>query len=114
MALLQALREALDPTIFWEYRSILLNGLLCNLAIFLLSALGATILGLIVGLARLSRSRTVRVFASSYAEFLRNAPEYILLVCVYYVLPVILTKAWGTRVAFDPVAAAIATLAVTY
>jgi polar amino acid transport system permease protein len=92
----------------------LLQGLLQNIAIFVLSALGATFIGLIVGVGRLSRSRVVRVLASGYAEFFRNAPEYILLVWVYYVLPVMLTKAWGTRIAFDPIPAAVATLAITY
>jgi len=37
-----------------------------------------------------------------------------LLVWVYYVLPVIITKVAGTRISFDPLPSAIATLAITY
>jgi polar amino acid transport system permease protein len=114
MALFQTLGEALDPRVFWEYRSILLQGLLQNISIFAFSALGATIIGLVVGMGRLSRISAIRTLAAGYAEFFRNAPEYILLVWVYYVLPVILTRIFGTRIAFDPVPSAIATLAVTY
>jgi polar amino acid transport system permease protein len=114
MGLFRTLSEALDPRIFWEYRSILLQGLLQNVGIFILSALGATLIGLIVGMGRLSRSGAVRTLAAGYAEFFRNAPEYILLVWVYYVLPVIITKIAGTRISFDPIPAAISTLAITY
>ena len=76
MQTLQALQEALDPRLFWEYRSILLKGLLYNVLIFALAALGATVIGFFVGTARLSSSRPARMFASAYTEFFRNVPEY--------------------------------------
>jgi polar amino acid transport system permease protein len=114
MHTLEALREALDPRVFWEYRSMLLSGLLYNVGIFVASATGATVIGLVVAIGRLSRPAPVRAAAVGYAEFFRNAPEYILLVWVYYVLPVLVTKVFGVRVTFHPVLAAIATLAITY
>ena len=114
MQTLQALQEALDPRLFWEYRSILLKGLLYNVLIFAFAALGATVIGCFVGMARLSSSRPARMFAAAYTEFFRNVPEYVLLVWIYYVMPVILSKAFGTRIGFDPLPVAIATLAITY
>ncbi|MEP9380501.1 amino acid ABC transporter permease [Aquabacter sp. CN5-332] len=114
MTTLQALGEALNPDLFWEYRNVLLSGFSYNLLIFALSAVGATVIGMLIGIARLSSNWAVRATATSYAEIFRNTPEYVLLVWAYYVLPIIIGRITGTNVRFDPITVAVASLAVAY
>jgi polar amino acid transport system permease protein len=112
--MLEQLNQSLDPALFWEYRAALLTGLLQNLAIFFASAILATCLAFCVGLARLSRHRPLRLAATIYAEFFRNAPEYVLLVWAYYVLPIIISQLLATKFGFSPWIAAILALGAAY
>jgi polar amino acid transport system permease protein len=108
------LQGAFDPALFWEYRVTLLTGLLQNLSIFAESAAVAIILAFIVGIARLSPRRALSWTATAYAEFFRNTPEYVLLVWIYFVLPLLLTKLVGMQVKFSPHLAAVIGLGVAY
>ena len=108
------LAESLDPTLFWEYRGVLLRGFLQNVAIFLGGAVLATALAFAVGIARLSRRGTERALSTAWAEVFRNTPEYVLLIWVYYVLPVLLSRLLTTRLSLSPHAAAILALGVSY
>ena len=112
--MLQSLRDSLDPALFWEYRVILLRGLLQNFYIFLGAAALATTLAFAIGIARLSRSRTVRALSTGYAELFRNTPEYVLLIWVYYVVPIVLNRMLAANINFSPYAAAILALGVSY
>lgn len=109
-----ALRQMLDPTLFWEYHAVLLQGLVQNLSIFAESAVLAMIAATIVALVQLSRSRLFRWIATGYTELCRNTPEYVLLVWVYFVLPLIISKIIGSRFRLDPHAAAVIGLGVAY
>jgi polar amino acid transport system permease protein len=110
----ERLGESLDPALFWEYRAVLLSGLWQNVSIFAASAILATVLAFGVGSARLSKSRLLRWSAASYTEVFRNTPEYVLLVWVYYVLPVLLTKLLAQRLDLSPHTAAVLALGVAY
>jgi polar amino acid transport system permease protein len=112
--MLAALQGALNPALFWEYRVILLTGLLQNLYIFAESAVVAIILAFIVGIARLSPRRALSGTAMAYAEVFRNTPEYVLLVWIYFVLPLLLTKLLGMQIKFSPHLAAVIGLGVAY
>lgn len=112
--MLSRLNESLDPALFWEYRVALLTGLLQNATIFFASAVLAVILAVGVGLARLSRNRLMRLASTAYAEFFRNAPEYVLLVWVYYVLPLLISRLLATKLDFSPRFAAILALGMAY
>src|SRR5712691_9206140 len=112
--MLDSLRQSLDLTLFWEYRAILLSGLLQNIYVFLGAAAIATVLAVIVGLVRLSRHGALRVLSTWYAELFRNTPEYVLLIWVYYVLPVIFTKLLAVKLNVSPYAAAVLALGVAY
>ena len=109
-----ALHNAFDPALFWEYRVALLTGLLQNIIIFVESAVLAILLAFVVGIASLSRHGAVRWTAIAYAEFFRNTPEYVLLVWVYFVLPLIIGTALGTKVKLSPHVAAVIGLGVAY
>jgi His/Glu/Gln/Arg/opine family amino acid ABC transporter permease subunit len=72
--------------IFWEYRDVLLpaSG---HVALSILSMLLAAVLGLIVCLGTLAKSRLVRAPAVLYMEFCRNTPILVQLVWVHYAWP---------------------------
>jgi polar amino acid transport system permease protein len=112
--MLTALRQMLDPTLFWEYRVVLLQGLVQNLSIFVESAILAMIAATIVAVAQLSHSRPIKWIATGYTELCRNTPEYVLLVWVYFVLPLIISKMIGSRFRLDPHLAAVIGLGVAY
>src|SRR5574341_458698 len=102
--------QAAQGSLFWEYRSILLIGLATNFYVFGLAALLAVALGLMACLARLSRSRSLRWCGTLYAELFRNTPEYVLLVWVHFVPPLLLTLLLHTRINFSPFFSAVAAL----
>ena len=109
-----ALRQMLDPTLFWEYRAVLLQGLTQNLSIFAESAILAIVAAAIVAVIQLGRNRPLRWIATGYTELCRNTPEYVLLVWVYFVLPLIVSKMIGSRFRLDPHVAAVIGLGAAY
>ena len=109
-----ALRQMLDPTLFWEYRAVLLQGLMQNLSIFAESAILATVAAAIVAVVQRGRIAPLRWIATGYTELCRNTPEYVLLVWVYFVLPLVISKVIGSRFRLDPHAAAVIGLGVAY
>jgi polar amino acid transport system permease protein len=112
--MLDALAQSLDPGLFWEYRATLAQGLLKNMLVFALGALLSTAIAVAVGLARLSRLGLLRGVAVAHTELFRNVPEYVLLIWLHYVVPILLTKASGVRVTFDPVLSAVLALGLAY
>jgi polar amino acid transport system permease protein len=112
--MLDRLNESLDPALFWDYRASLLAGLAENVAIFLASAMLASVLALVIGVARTSQRRPVRLLSTAYAELFRNTPEYVLLVWAYYVLPLILSRLLEQKLSINPAPAAILALGFAY
>lgn len=110
----EALRRAFDFSLLWQYKGILLGGLLQNIYIFLGAAALATTLAFVVGVARVSRTAALRRLSTGYAEVSRNAPEYVLLVWVHYVLPVLFSRILATNLNFNPYFSAILALGVIY
>jgi polar amino acid transport system permease protein len=112
--MLAQLKDSLDPALFWNYRVTLLSGLAENVAIFLASAVLASILALAIGLARTSPNRMLRWLSAAYTELFRNTPEYVLLVWAFYVLPLLLSRLLETRLSIAPAPAAILALGFAY
>jgi len=110
----EALREALDPSLFWEYRAILLSGLLYNFYIFVLAAALALIVGLGAALLRAGRFRLGRWLGTAHVEIFRNAPDYVMVVWVHFVLPLLLGIVLRTRLEFDPSFSAVLALGLVY
>jgi polar amino acid transport system permease protein len=71
-------------------------------------------LALVVGLSRLSVYRGIRVISTVYAELFRNTPEFVLIIWVYYVLPILLSRALSTKFNMSPFLAAVLALGVAY
>jgi polar amino acid transport system permease protein len=110
----EALLRSLDLSLFWEYRETLAAGLLRNVLVFAGGALLATALAVAVGLARVAGGPALRGVATLHAELFRNVPEYVLLVWLHYVVPILLSRATGGRVTFDPVLSAVLALGLAY
>ena len=101
-----------DLSLFWEYRAILLQGMLINLLIFALSStLGLTI-GLIACVGRLSSFAPLRAASAGYIEIGRSIPEFVLLIWVNNVLPFALSTMLGERIHFSPILSATLALGV--
>ncbi len=95
--MLGTLSEMLNPALFWEYRVVLLRGLVENALIFVESALLSIAIAVAVATVHLGRNRPLRWVAVAYTEFFRNVPEYVLLVCIFFVLPLIISGIIGSQ-----------------
>jgi len=102
--------QVVTGSLFWEYRRILLSGLFVNFYVFFLAALLAVTMGLLACLARLSPWRTTRWCGTFYAELCRNTPEYVLLIWVHFVPPLVLSLLLKTKVTFSPLVSAVVAL----
>jgi polar amino acid transport system permease protein len=109
-----ALKQSLDLSMFLEYRAILLQGLIFNALVFVCAAAFALSAGLGAALMRMSRLRPVRWIGTLYVEVFRNAPDYIMLVWVHFVMPLLIGIAIRRRVEFHPFVSAVIALGLVY
>lgn len=70
-----------------EYLPFLLEGALTTLTIVLAAIAGATVLGYLLAMARLSRFPVLRSFAATYVWFFRGLPLMLSLFFFYYTQP---------------------------
>ena len=110
----EGLKQALDLSLFWEYRLVLLHGLLFNALVFLCAAALALGVGLGAALLRVNRRVLPRCFGTLHVELFRNAPDYIMLVWVHFVLPLLIAMVIRRRVEFHPFASAVIALGFVY
>lgn len=73
-----------------EYAPLLVTGTVTTIQLTVASAVLALVISFVVGLARLSRFRTVRILAVVYLEFFRGTSALVQLFFMYFVLPL-----WG-------------------
>ena len=109
-----ALKQSLDLSIFWEYRAILLQGLVFNALVFLGAAALALSAGLGAALMRINRFWPARLVGTLYVEIFRNAPDYIMLVWVHFVLPLLIGVVLHSRFEFNPFVSAMIALGFVY
>ena len=109
-----ALIAALDPAMFWEYRVVMLRGLAFNAYVFFSAALVALAVGLAAALLRVNRAWPFRWIGTLHVEIFRNAPDYIMVIWVHFVLPLLLGKLIGQRVEFPPFVSAVIALGFVY
>lgn len=77
----------------------MLTGLWLTVVLSLCAIVVAVILGLLVALAALSTNRFLRIFNRVYVECFRAIPLLVLLLWIYYGLPVVTGLQFGTFVA---------------
>ena len=85
---------------------LLLTGAAVTVQITALSVLLGIIIGLFVGIARISTYRIIHLIAAVYVDFLRGTPLLVQIFLVYFALPVVT----GQRI--DPFIAAIAACSI--
>lgn len=83
-----------------EFSPLLLKGALVTIQITLAAAILALAVSFVIGLARCSRHRAVRVVAVIYLEFFRGTSALVQMFFMFYVLPLL-------GVTFSPLAAGI-------
>jgi His/Glu/Gln/Arg/opine family amino acid ABC transporter permease subunit len=109
-----SLREILDVGVFWEFRSMLLRGLAVNFLVFFGAAALAVGVGLGAALMRVSRFRVLRALGTLHVEIFRNAPDYVMIVWVHFVLPLLIGTMLHTRFELNPFASALIALGLVY
>lgn len=67
--------------------NILFDGLIATLELSFYASVGALLIGLLVGLCRVSPVSSLRVFARIYIEFVRSVPIVIILVFLFFAGP---------------------------
>jgi len=110
----EALIEAIHPGLFWEYRNVLAKGLVFNAYVFFCSAAAALTIGFGAALLRLNRSWPFRWIGTVHVEVFRNAPDYIMIVWVHFVLPLLIGKMIGQRLEFHPFVSSVIALGFVY
>ena len=108
------LKQAFDLALLWDYRVPLLHGLALNALVFLGAATLALAAGLAAALLRVNRFLPLRALGTLHVETFRNAPDYVMLVWVHFVLPLIIGLAIRRRVEFAPFASAVLALGLVY
>ena len=109
-----SLKQALDLSLFLEYRAILLQGLVFNALVFLCAAVLALSVGLGAALMRVNHFFPARLIGTLHVELFRNAPDYIMLVWVHFVLPLLIGIVIRRRVEFHPFVSAVIALGLVY
>ena len=110
----ESLREILDLQLFWEYRDVLLRGLAVNFYVFIAAAVLALSLGLGAALLRNSRAAPLRWLGTLHVEIFRNAPDYVMVVWVHFVLPLLIGTLLHSRFEFNPFVSAMIALGFVY
>jgi len=83
-----------------EFYPILIKGTITTVQLTVLGAILALIVSFIVGLARISTLRSIRVIAIIYLEFFRGSSALVQMFFIYFVLPM-----WG--IYFDALTAGV-------
>jgi ectoine/hydroxyectoine ABC transporter permease protein EhuD len=90
-----------------EYLPDLLRGAVVSVELTFCVMIIGLVVGLIIALMRIARSRVLRILSTTYVECIRGTPCLLQLFYIYFVLP-----AFGIR--FDPFMAGVIGLAVNY
>jgi His/Glu/Gln/Arg/opine family amino acid ABC transporter permease subunit len=89
-----------------RYIDPLIEGILIAIGISLASILFGAIIGMFIALARTSNNSALRFFAAAYVQIIRNIPLLLILIFIYFVLPIL-----GIR-GIDKFQSAIAALSI--
>jgi len=79
-----AIHYSFSWQVLFEYRDMLLRGVLVTLQLSILGFVLSAALGIVIGLCRLSSNRTVSMLARGYVEFLRNVPLVVQIFFLYF------------------------------
>ncbi len=77
-----------DFGVVWAYKEILLSGLLITLELSALIIAFGTIIGIFLAICKTSENHIIRRISSIYSDFFRTMPFLVMLIWVYYALPI--------------------------
>ena len=80
---------AWDFSVLWQYRSLLVTGFFYTVGTTLICVVTGLIVGLVVGMGRLSTRPYIAVPLRAFVEVFRCTPVLVQLVWIYYALPVL-------------------------
>ena len=78
-----------DFATVWQYKGVLLSAGLVTLKLILLTMLVGIIVGFVLANVRMTRRRVLAMVAMALIEFLRAVPPLVLLIWVYYCIPIL-------------------------
>ncbi|HYD96720.1 MAG TPA: ABC transporter permease subunit [Noviherbaspirillum sp.] len=78
----------------WPY---LLGGLQYTLQLTVVAAIGGTIFGTLLAMARLSHFKPLAMFASGYVNLMRSIPLLLVIFWFYFLVPVVLQAITGSE-----------------
>ena len=80
---------SLDFSVVWEYRVVLLKGLVVTLALTACAAIGGLLSGTILAIASQSNIAVLRWLVIAFVEIWRNTPLLVQLIWIHFALPLI-------------------------
>ncbi|MDR3120612.1 MAG: amino acid ABC transporter permease [Clostridiales bacterium] len=83
----------------FEYRNMLLNGIMMTLAITAASLVGAFVLSVPLALIKLSKNKALRAFGYVYTDIFRGLPALVQLNIVYFAMPLLLNVSISAELA---------------
>jgi polar amino acid transport system permease protein len=76
--------------LIWNYRDVFLDGTILTIWITILSVIFGTIFGVVLALAKRSNIPVISTLSSWYIYIFRSLPPLILIIWIYYALPIFL------------------------
>ena len=73
-----------------EYFDVLLLGLMTTIEFTVICIVLGSLLGFVIALLRIGRSRSLRILSTAYVEFFRGTPVLIQLFWIFFCLPIVL------------------------
>jgi His/Glu/Gln/Arg/opine family amino acid ABC transporter permease subunit len=89
----------------WEFKSFLLQGTIITLQMTIGALIIGIILGMIVGMARISRNKIAKSLAGVYLTIIRGTPMLLQILFIFVGIPQVTLLLTGTSISFDPVMA---------
>ncbi|WP_114288063.1 ABC transporter permease [Candidatus Halocynthiibacter alkanivorans] len=97
-----------------EYSPLFLTGIVTTVLLALSSLALGLLGGILLALAKLSSIWPLRALANVFSDFFRGIPEILVLMVVFFALPVVLADLTGTYVEITPFVAGLLTLSIAF
>jgi polar amino acid transport system permease protein len=79
-----------SPGVIVDYFDVLLMGLLTTIEFTVICIVLGSLLGFVISLMRVGRSRPLRLLSTAYVEFFRGTPVLVQLFWIFFCLPIVL------------------------
>ncbi len=89
----------------WEYKDFLLKGAVVTVQMTFGALILGLILGVLVGLSRISRNKVLNVISGIYLTIIRGTPMLLQILFIFLAVPQFLRLILGTPVSMNPIVA---------